>query len=63
MKGLIIMRCEECGTDLDCIGNNDLCKECDGQYQYCYSQCEFPCRRKEEQERYFTKWKPDWKEV
>lgn len=57
------MKCQECGTDLGCIGNNGICKECDEQYQYCYNECKNPCRRKDEQEKYFTKWKSDWKEI
>ena len=56
------MKCEECGTDLNCIDNNDLCKECDEQYIYCYTKCKNPCRIKEEQEKYFTKWSPSWKD-
>lgn len=56
------MRCIECGTDLHCIGNNNLCKECDEQYLHCYNECKFPCRSKKEQDEYFTKWKPDWKD-
>lgn len=54
------MKCSECGFDNPCV-INDTCKECNEQYKYCYNECKFPCRSKEEQEKYFTKWNPDWK--
>ena len=32
------------------------------KYIYCYSECKIPCRRKEEQEKLFNKWKPGWQQ-
>lgn len=57
------MKCEECGVNFSCVSiSNGLCKECDEQFNYCYDKCKNPCRKKEEQERYFDKWKSDWRE-
>ena len=57
------MKCEECGTDLPCVkSNHGLCRECDEQFNYCYSKCKNPCRNKKEQERYYDRWKPEWRE-
>ena len=56
--------CSECGTMLECLDDtgeaNYLCKECNEQFIYCFTQCETPCRSKEEQKRYYDKWKPNW---
>lgn len=57
------MKCEECGVSFPCVStSNGLCKECDEQFNYCHDKCKNPCRKKEEQERYFDKWKSDWRE-
>ena len=57
------MKCEECGTTLPCVNvGNNLCKECDEQYTYCYTKCKNPCRNKKEQERIFDRVKPEWRD-
>ena len=56
-------KCKECGTTLPCIGLNDLCKECDEQFIYCFTKCENICRRKNEQKEFYDKWKPGWDQV
>jgi hypothetical protein len=55
------MRCKECGLENPCVNEvNDLCKECDENFIYCYTQCKYPCRTKEEQEKLFGRINPDW---
>lgn len=44
-------KCKECGSVLPCINKNEICKECDEQFQYCFNKCKFPCRDKEEQKK------------
>lgn len=59
------MKCKECGTDLPCVAKSKahICCECDEQFYYCYKKCENPCRKKEEQERLWDKWKPEWRDI
>jgi len=59
------MKCEECGTNLPCVVKSkaNICCECDEQFDYCYNKCKNPCRSKEEQERLWDKWKPEWRNI
>ena len=59
------MKCKECGSDLPCVASSSIgiCRECDEQFDYCYNQCKTPCRTKDEQERLWDKWKPEWRDI
>ena len=53
-------KCSECGTPLPCLATNDLCRECDEQFIFCFTSCTIPCRGKCEQKQIFDRVKPGW---
>lgn len=52
------MKCKECGTVLPCVNKHGICKECDEQLIFCFTECKTPCRGKEEQQIKYEKWQP-----
>lgn len=53
-------KCKECGAWLPCINEQGVCKECNEQFQYCFSKCKYPCRDKNEQKQIFGRIKEGW---